>query len=99
MVGLGVFLVIIVYAFAGLERARKRLAARDPKLWAVVCGMELALIIYLATSLFLHAAYIRYFWLLLGLCVVVSSADRLPVLVRLLGSMLAETAQRIRTQQ
>lgn len=99
ILGLAVFLIIIVYAFAGLERARKRLAPRDPKLWGAVCGMELALIIYLATSLFLHAAYIRYFWLLLGLCVVVSNADRLPVLVRLLGSMLAQTAHRIRTEQ
>lgn len=99
IVGLAIFLVVIGYAFSGLEQARKRLSHRDEKLWGIVCGMELALIIYLATSLFLHAAYIRYFWLLLGLCVVVSSADRLPVLVRLLGTMLAETVHRIRAQQ
>jgi O-antigen ligase len=99
LLGLIVFLVVIGYAFAGLEQARKRLSYRDDKLWGAVCGVELALIVYLTTSLFLHAAYIRYFWLLLGLCVVVSSADRLPVLVRLLGTMLAETVHRLRTQQ
>lgn len=99
IVGLVVFTTIIGFAFSGLERARKRLAARDYRLWGIACGMELALIIYLGTSLFLHSAYVRYLWMLLGLCIVVSSADRLPLLVRLLGRMLAETVRRVRSQE
>ncbi|MEZ5552342.1 MAG: O-antigen ligase family protein [Pseudomonadales bacterium] len=99
IIGLAVFTAIIVFAFAGLEHARKRLEGRDPTLWGMVCGMELGLIIYLGTSLFLHSAYIRYFWLLLGLCVVVSTAERAPVLLRLLARMLAQTAQRVRAGQ
>lgn len=99
IVDLVVFTTIIGFAFSGLERARKRLAARDYRLWGIACGMELALIIYLGTSLFLHSAYVRYLWMLLGLCIVVSSADRLPLLVRLLGRMLAETVRRVRSQE
>lgn len=99
IIGLAVFTTIIVFAFAGLEHARKRLEGRDPTLWGTVCGMELGLIIYLGTSLFLHSAYIRYFWLLLGLCVVVSTAERAPVLLRLLARMLAQTARRVRAEQ
>jgi hypothetical protein len=30
-------------------------------------GLEVALIAYLANSIFLHFAYIRYFWLMMGL--------------------------------
>ncbi|MGE0621964.1 MAG: O-antigen ligase family protein [Pseudomonadales bacterium] len=99
IIGLAVFATVIVFAFSGLERARKRLAARDYRLWGLACGMELALIIYLGTSLFLHSAYIRYLWMLLGLCVIVASADRLPLLIHLLGRMLAETVRSVRSRE
>ncbi len=99
IIGLILFATIIGFAFNGLERARKRLATKDHRLWGLACGLELALIIYLGTSLFLHSAYIRYLWMLLGLCVIVSSADRLPLLIRLLGRVLAETARSVRTRE
>jgi len=97
--GLAAFAVVVAFAFAGLERERRRLLTRDRKLWAVVCGLELALIVYLTTSLFLHAAYVRYFWLLLGLCVVAAYAERVPVLIRLLGQVLTQAVERMRAQQ
>jgi hypothetical protein len=50
-----------------LDRARRRLQQSDRQFWALVCGIELAILVLLTTSLFLHAAYIRYFWLLLAL--------------------------------
>lgn len=99
IIGLIAFLAVVTFTFSGLERARRRFANRDLPLWALVCGMELALIVYLTTSLFLHAAYVRYFWLLLGLCVVTSSVERTPVLIRLLGQMLTQTARQVRAHQ
>jgi hypothetical protein len=65
-------------------------------MWGIVCGLELALMISLATSLFLHAAYIRYFWILLGLSATVSVHEGAPALVTLLARMFRETAHRIR---
>jgi O-antigen ligase len=96
VIGLGAFLVVLGLAFRDLDRARRRLETTDRRLWGMVCGLELALIISLTTSLFLHAAYIRYFWLLLGLTAAATAQARPPVLFTLLERMLRETAERIR---
>jgi O-antigen ligase len=98
VLGLAAFFAILGVVFVGLERARRRHFHRDREMWAVICGLELALIISLTTSLFLHAAYVRYFWLLLGLCVAASAVSSIPVLVRLLSRMLGETMVRLRPQ-
>ena len=93
LVGLGAFFVVVGIAFRELEGARRRLERRDRVLWGVVCGLELALIISLTTSLFLHAAYIRYFWILLGLSAAVGvqrGATRPEdILVRLMRDSVA----------
>lgn len=96
IVGLAAFGLVIAIAFQGLDRARRRLERSERELWGIVCGLEVALIISLATSLFLHAAYIRYFWVLLGLSVAASAQESAPALVRFLARMLRETAERIR---
>lgn len=96
VVGLAAFVWMLVLVFRELERARARLEFADRRLWAVVCGLELALVISLATSLFLHAAYIRYFWLLIGLSSAAAVQQQTPALVRLLSRVLRETAERIR---
>jgi O-antigen ligase len=96
VIGLSAFLFVIGIAFRGLERTRKRLESNDRQMWGIVCGLELALMISLATSLFLHAAYIRYFWILLGLSATVSVHEGAPALVTLLARMFRETAHRIR---
>jgi O-antigen ligase len=93
LVGLGAFLVVVAFAFRALEGARRRLERRDRVLWGVACGLELALIISLTTSLFLHAAYIRYFWILLGLSAAVGvqkgAAGPADLLVRILRDSVA----------
>jgi O-antigen ligase len=96
IVGLSAFLLVVALTFGGLERARRRLETTDRQLWGVVCGLELALIISLTTSLFLHAAYIRYFWLLLGLSAAATTHQGAPVLATLLERMFRQTADRIR---
>jgi O-antigen ligase len=96
VVGLGAFVLVVAMTFVGLDRARKRLETTDRQLWGVVCGLELALIISLTTSLFLHAAYIRYFWILLGLSAAATAHQGAPVLATLLERMFRQTADRIR---
>ena len=48
----------------------------------MLLGLQAALIAYLANSIFLHFAYIRYFWLVMGLAGAASyiglSADLVP---------------------
>lgn len=96
IVGLGAFALVIGLAFRDLDAARRRFAGSDRTLWGFAAGLEVALVVSLTTSLFLHAAYIRYFWLLLGLAISASAQEGAPVLVRLLSRMLRETAARIR---
>ena len=94
LIGLAAFGAVVFFAIRGLERTRRRYAGRDPMLWSVASGLELALVVSLATSLFLHAAYVRYFWLLLGLCAAVGTIERAPVLVRFLNRLLEQTTLR-----
>jgi len=96
LVGLAAFALVVVMTFSGLDRARRLLETTDRQLWGVVCGLELALIVSLASSLFLHAAYIRYFWLLIGLSAAATIHHGPPVLATLLERMFRQTAERIR---
>ena len=95
-IGLAAFLTVVGLTFRSLERARRRLERSDRPLWGVICGLELALIISLTTSLFLHAAYIRYFWILLGLSAAATAHHGAPVLATLLERMFRQMAERIR---
>ena len=69
VVGLFAFLLVIVMVLHPLDEARRRTRYSDRKLWGLLCGLELAMLVFLTTSVFLHAAYIRYCWLLLALSV------------------------------
>jgi len=96
VIGLAAFAHVVALTFSGLDRARRQLERTDRQLWGVVCGLELALIVSLASSLFLHAAYIRYFWLLIGLSAAATTHHGPPVLATLLERMFRQTAERIR---
>jgi putative inorganic carbon (hco3(-)) transporter len=65
--GLLVFLAILYVTLRDLNRARLRWAQRQPELANLATGFFLALIAYMTTGIFLHLAYVRYFWLILGL--------------------------------
>jgi hypothetical protein len=66
--GLGLFLTAVAVTARRLARARRESAGSDPELADTCTGFLLALIAYLATALFLHLSYVRYFYLLLGMC-------------------------------
>ena len=68
LLGLVSFGALIVAAFLMLKRARYELMMLGrPDLALLAAGLALALIGYLASSLFLHGAFQRYLWILLGL--------------------------------
>lgn len=67
-IGLGLFIAVIATIARGLVAARRACSAAAPQPAAACAACLLALVAYLATGLFLHLSYLRYFALLLGLC-------------------------------
>ena len=74
IIGLGCFMMIAGSSISQLWRARQAVESADPQLSLMASGLMLALVAYLATGLFLHFSYIRYFWLVLA---VADSAARI----------------------
>lgn len=99
LVGLGAFLAVVAVTLRALDRARRRFESTDRMLWGLAVGLQLGLVVSLLTSLFLHAAYIRYFWILIGLAAAVSAQPGAPALVAFLSRALRETAERLRRDE
>lgn len=66
LLGLACFGVILSVVFIRLVRARTFWRRADPRLSHTATGLLLALLAYLVTGVFLHFAYIRYFWLVVA---------------------------------
>jgi O-antigen ligase len=65
--GLICFLLILFVSLRGLARVRKRWLEERPELANLATGFLVAIISYMTTGLFLHFAYIRFFWLIMAL--------------------------------
>jgi len=65
--GLICFSAIIFLTLREANRARRRWAADHPSLASLVACTQLMVVAYLATGLFLHLAYERYYWLIMAL--------------------------------
>ncbi|MEO5941045.1 MAG: O-antigen ligase family protein [Candidatus Limnocylindrales bacterium] len=65
--GLAAFLGAVVVTLVGLARARRAALATRPDLAALATGFLLAIVAYLASGVFLHLSYARYYWLMLAL--------------------------------
>jgi O-antigen ligase len=65
--GMACFFGAIYVTLRDLERVRRRWRGLRPDLANLATGFLLALIAYLATGIFLHSAYLRYFWLIMAL--------------------------------
>jgi putative inorganic carbon (hco3(-)) transporter len=65
--GIGCFLALVVTTMRGLAKTRRQLMQSQPELSFIATGFLLAIAAYLLTGIFLHFAYIRYFWLMLAL--------------------------------
>ena len=67
LIGVTVFLIIVGLTLRDLARARRAVRAHDPLMADLTTGYMLAIVTYLATGIFLHMSFIRYFWLMLAL--------------------------------
>lgn len=67
IIGVSMWLGVMVTTMGGLLNARRRWLRKRPDRAAIASGLLLMLIVYLATSMFLHAAYVRYFWMVMAL--------------------------------
>jgi O-antigen ligase len=65
-VGLALFAAIFWVTLRDLIRARRLHAKTRPELSLLATGVLLAVVTFLTTSVFLHAAFIRYQWFLLA---------------------------------
>lgn len=77
LVGLASLLAACGVTVVGLIRCRRR--AQDDELRQITTAIALALGAYFACGLFLHFAFIRYFWLIMGLaaaCQQVAARER-----------------------
>ena len=71
ILGLGTFAMIMYLVMRDLLRVYRRYKETDPTISYAAAGMFLSLTAYLTSGIFLHFAYIRYFWLLMGVAVIV----------------------------
>ena len=67
LMGVTVFLFIVGLTLRDLARARRAVRARDPLMADLATGFMLSIVAYLTTGIFLHMAFVRYFWLMLAL--------------------------------
>lgn len=67
LLGVFAFSAIVLVTFWELSRARRRWLRSQPELANLTGGLLMALVGYLAIGFFLHFAYIRYFWLMMGI--------------------------------
>ncbi|MCI0394836.1 MAG: O-antigen ligase family protein [Chloroflexi bacterium] len=61
------FIGIVAVTLRDLWRTRKRWLAERPELANMATAFLLAILAYLATGIFLHLSYLRYFWLIIAL--------------------------------
>jgi O-antigen ligase len=76
ILGLGVFFIIIIWAFIHLYRIHKHLKNDDVIQAALVRSIAWSLVAFLTALMFSSQLYHKYIWLLLGLSFVV---DHIPV--------------------
>lgn len=67
ILGLAAFAAILLVTLRDLARARRRWLRSRPEWANAPTGFLLAVVVYMATGLFLHLAYVRYFSLLIAL--------------------------------
>jgi hypothetical protein len=67
LLGIACFTYILYVAMRNLTRARKRWSSEQPEIANMATAYMLSIVTYLTTGLFLHFAFIRYFWLIMAL--------------------------------
>lgn len=84
LVGIVAFGGLTISILGPLAAIRRHERTANPAVAGLATGFALAFVTYLTTGLFLHLAYVRYFWLLAALATVMGmvetsdSTDRVP---------------------
>ena len=68
IVGLATFMVMPLMLLVSLTHSWRALRAFDPSAAAIAAGLVGAIVAYLASGVFLHLAFDRYYWTLLAIC-------------------------------
>jgi putative inorganic carbon (hco3(-)) transporter len=71
LLGLLALLATLYMTMRNLSRVRKRWMAENPELSNMATAYMLSIVTYLTTGIFLHFAFIRYFWLIMALAAAV----------------------------
>lgn len=58
---------IVAITIGQLRGLRLRMLKKDPELAGIATGLALGILAYMTTGFFLHFAYIRYFWAVMGI--------------------------------
>ncbi len=84
ILGFITLMAIFIYTLYSLAKSRSYWLERNNSMMANLCtGFFLAIVSYMTTGIFLHFAYIRYFWLIIALSVVVSSFTEADVVAEM----------------
>jgi hypothetical protein len=67
LLGLLCLFITLFMTMRGLARVRKRWLVDEPELSNMAVAYMLSIVTYLTTGIFLHFAFIRYFWLIMAL--------------------------------
>lgn len=67
LVGLGLFLTVVAVTLKQLNSVRIRYREANPEYYYLSLGLMLGIFAYLASAMFLHLSYVRYYWFLLAL--------------------------------
>lgn len=79
LIGLAVFGGLLGAALAGLQRTRRAFAVRgEAELWQLTTAFGIAFAGFLIGSVFLHLAYPRFLWLLVGLAFALHGLTLVP---------------------
>lgn len=77
LAGILVFAAVVVAIIGPLARLRRETADSRPDVSGLAAGAALGVVTYLTTGLFLHASYIRFFWLVAAVATALGvAADR-----------------------
>jgi putative inorganic carbon (HCO3(-)) transporter len=71
LLGLLCLLITLYITMRNLARVRKRWMVDEPELSNMATAYMLSIVTYLTTGIFLHFAFIRYFWLIMALAAAV----------------------------
>ena len=84
IVGIITFVTIILVAMSTILRARKRfMRAGEKDMAGLITGFGAGFLAYMVASIFIHAAYPRYFYLLIGIALALELVSRtIPVQIR-----------------